>query len=177
MFKKQIPLSIILCVSLAGPVMAQGMSNGLPATSQDSFVYESSGLADMIYGDEGTDDIPPLMGFTVLSRINTGIFGQRDAGLTTGHGSLLPDAWGGDEFIGPEWSLSGPGITALPFELLPSFTPTAPVQPQNQVAQTTPVTREQTASGNTATEPTTAPVQQVAPTNSTTTNGQVQTGF
>jgi len=35
--------------------------------------------------------------------------GQRDAGLTTGHGSYMPSAWGADEFIAPpgEWSQSG----------------------------------------------------------------------
>ena len=33
--------------------------------------------------------------------------GVDDAGLTTGHGSYLPDAWGADEFIGNEWSWAG----------------------------------------------------------------------
>src|SRR5579871_6877899 len=80
-----------------------GLRNGLPGTSTDSFVYEAGGSADLIYGDEGTDDIPPYFGFEKDDRINAGIFGQRDAGLTTGHGSFLPDAWGGDEWTGNEW--------------------------------------------------------------------------
>ncbi len=83
------------------------MRNGLPATNMDSFVYQS-GLSESIYGDEGVNGPPPFSGFQPENRINAGIFGQRDQGLTTGHGSLLPDAWGGDEFIGPEFSVSGP---------------------------------------------------------------------
>jgi len=85
-----------------------GMVNGLPATSMDSFVYQAGGSAELIYGDEGTDDIPPYFEFTKDHRINAGIFGQRSAGLTTGHGSYLPDAWGGDEWVkGPEFDQSG----------------------------------------------------------------------
>ncbi|HEY9755795.1 MAG TPA: hypothetical protein V6C97_11580 [Oculatellaceae cyanobacterium] len=81
--------------------------HGLPPTSMDSFVYEAGGMAESIYGDEGTTDIPPYFGFDASHRINAGIAGTRAAGLTTGHGSYLPDAWGGDEFVGPEWSMSG----------------------------------------------------------------------
>jgi hypothetical protein len=62
----------------------------------------------MIYGDEGVS-LPPLFGFTQASRINAGITGQNDAGLTTGHGSYMPDGVGADEFLAPpgEWNLSG----------------------------------------------------------------------
>jgi len=81
--------------------------NGLPPTSMDSFVHEAAGSADLIYGDEGKWDIPPYDSFTVPHRINSGIFGVRDAGITTGHGSYMPDAWGGDEWTGNEWSQSG----------------------------------------------------------------------
>lgn len=61
----------------------------------------------LIYGDEGVT-IPPYTEFTKVHRINTGIEGVRDAGLTTGHGSYMADAWGGDEFVdGPEFTMSG----------------------------------------------------------------------
>jgi len=87
--------------------------NGLPATTMDSFVKNAikAGRADEIYGDEGQGDNPPPFydGFTARHRINAGIVGQQDAGLTTGHGSPLPDAWGRDEYLGgQEWSQSGP---------------------------------------------------------------------
>lgn len=90
---------------------ASGSRNGLPATVMDSFVRNAiqAGRAEAIYGDEGTGDNPPPFygGFTAEHRINAGIVGQQDAGLTTGHGSLLPDAWGRDEFLGLESSQSG----------------------------------------------------------------------
>lgn len=84
-----------------------GWRNGLPPTNTDSFVYEAKGHAAHIYGDEGVYGLPPYMGFSKVHRINTGIMDERDAGLTTGHGSYLPDAWGGDEFHQNEWSQSG----------------------------------------------------------------------
>jgi hypothetical protein len=64
----------------------------------------------MIYGDESTG-LPPLYGFTQASRINTGITGVNAAGLTTGHGSYMPCAWGADEFLSSpgEWCNSGNG--------------------------------------------------------------------
>jgi hypothetical protein len=82
------------------------MYNGLPPTSLDSFVSNAGGSAELIYGDEGTDGLPPYYGFDPSHRINAGI---TSSGLTTGHGSYLPDAWGGDEFTGNEWSMSGSG--------------------------------------------------------------------
>ena len=88
--------------------------NGLPPTSMDSFVYEAGGNAELIYGDEGTTDIPPYFVFDPSHRINTGITGTRAQGLTTGHGSLLPSAWGADEFIGGEpWTKSGSSYPGL----------------------------------------------------------------
>ncbi|CAN5142502.1 hypothetical protein BH10CYA1_BH10CYA1_38000 [soil metagenome] len=88
-----------------------GSRNGLPATCMDSFVANAvkAGRGDEIYGDEGIGASPPPFyeGFTANHRINAGIVGQQDAGLTTGHGSYLPDAWGRDEYLGQEWSQGG----------------------------------------------------------------------
>ena len=110
-------------VSFALPSYAQGSVLGtienlllpglnqkqaLPPTNLDSFVTQAGGMADQIYGDEGDIDIPPIDSFTKANRINAGIQGINDAGITTGHGSFLPDAWGGDEFTGNEWDMSGP---------------------------------------------------------------------
>lgn len=67
-----------------------GGRGGLPSTSLDSFVRNAGGQAEIIYGDEGTTDIPPLFHFDT---INSGIHGQEAAGLTTGHHSSLPSAW------------------------------------------------------------------------------------
>lgn len=89
-----------------------GSRNGLPATTMDSFVANAvkAGRGDEIYGDEGIGAAPPPFynGFTANHRINAGIVGQQDAGLSTGHGSYLPDAWGRDEYLGgQEWSQGG----------------------------------------------------------------------
>jgi X-X-X-Leu-X-X-Gly heptad repeat protein len=79
----------------------------LPPCRMDSFVDQAGGMAELIYGDEGEVGLPPYDNFTKEHRINAGIFGVRDAGLTTGHGSFMPDAWGADEYIGDEWGQSG----------------------------------------------------------------------
>lgn len=79
----------------------------LPPCRMDSFVDQAGGMAELIYGDEGVIGLPPYDYFTKEHRINAGIFGTRDAGLTTGHGSFMPDAWGADEYIGNEWGQSG----------------------------------------------------------------------
>ncbi len=76
--------------------------NGLPPTRLDSFVKEAGGHAWHIYGDEGTYSIPPFFEFSPIHRIERGINGPRAAGLTTQHGSPLPPAWGGDEFVKTE---------------------------------------------------------------------------
>jgi hypothetical protein len=82
--------------------------NGLPVTSLDSFVLNAGGAAEQIYGDEGSEGPPPFEEFTAGHRIQAGIQGNA-GGLTTGHGSYLPCAWGGDEFVdGPEFSYSAP---------------------------------------------------------------------
>lgn len=81
-----------------------GTRNGLPPTRFDSFVRNAGAHAEHIYGDENI----VYECFTEAHRINTGINGDRDSGLTTGHGSYMPDAWGRDEFSGsPEFSQSG----------------------------------------------------------------------
>jgi hypothetical protein len=85
-----------------------GVRNGLPPTTLDSFVYEAGGKAELIYGDEGVDGAPPYSEFDQTHRINAGITGRTAIGLTTGHGSLLPNGVGGDEFVKTEaWTQSG----------------------------------------------------------------------
>jgi hypothetical protein len=81
----------------------------LPPTNLDSFVTQAGGQAELIYGDEGTTGLPPLDNFKKENRIDAGIFGINDLGLTTGHGSVMPDAWGADEFLSPpgEWTQTG----------------------------------------------------------------------
>lgn len=131
---------LAICASVVAPAQAQGSSqpglrNGLPPTVMDSFVTNAAENADMIYGDEGgsasepsgakaeksqsgevlgywDSRLPPYFGFTSQHRINNGILDNSNAGLTTGHGSVLPDAWGYDEFRnGTEWSMSGPSTS------------------------------------------------------------------
>ncbi|MBS1952565.1 MAG: hypothetical protein JST89_00120 [Cyanobacteria bacterium SZAS-4] len=109
------PLLAVLCLSSVCHASAAGHArrpgpqwhNGLPPTRLDSFVREAKGSADAIYGDEGSCSIPPFFGFEKWNRINAGIMDDRNRGLTTGHGSYLPDAAGNDEFLGAEWSHSG----------------------------------------------------------------------
>jgi hypothetical protein len=77
---------------------------GLPPVSMDSFVQQAGGYRERIYGDEGAY----IKGFQRENRIDAGIYYDRNAGLTTGHQSMLPSAWGADEFIGDsEPSMSG----------------------------------------------------------------------
>jgi hypothetical protein len=75
--------------------------NQLPPCQLDSFVYQAGGQAEAIYGDEGIRTPPPFFGFDQSHRIDAGITRLRDRGLTTGHGSVMPSAWGSDEFIAP----------------------------------------------------------------------------
>lgn len=91
------------------------MRNGLAPVTMDSFVRTAGESADLIYGDEspakGRGEMnggpPPYYGFSEAHRIESGIVGQNADGLTTGHGSYMPSAWGRDEFHGAEWSQSG----------------------------------------------------------------------
>ncbi len=94
-------------------LQSNGVRNGLLPACLDSFVRQAGCHAEDIFGDEGSCDsggLPPFENFTECHRINTGICGIRNRGLTTGHSSWLPRAWGCDEFITPgcEWSKSGP---------------------------------------------------------------------
>ena len=84
------------------PVLGPRGRNNLPPTRLDSFVKQAGGFAERIYGDEGINGIPEYHEFTAEHRIERGIVGDRAAGLTTGHGSELPPAWGGDEFVDTE---------------------------------------------------------------------------
>ncbi|MBX9723131.1 MAG: hypothetical protein K2X81_17140 [Candidatus Obscuribacterales bacterium] len=66
----------------------------LPPTQLTSFVKDS-GMNDAIYGDEGTDDKPPVDNFTEEHRIEAGM--GMNVGLTTGHKCSTidcPPAWG-----------------------------------------------------------------------------------
>ncbi len=104
------------------PATPPTVRNSLPPCMTDSFVHEARENAEFIYGDEGFQSPPPYMEFTEDHRIERGIHDIRDAGLTTGHGSWLPNAWGNDEFIsaGGEWSQAG--TTATP-QAPPVFPP------------------------------------------------------
>ncbi len=84
-------------------------SAGLPPTTLDSFVSEANaiGQAEAIYGDEGSIYIPPDSNFDATHRIARGFDKTTEHGLTTGHGSFLPSAWGYDGVRNPgEWSKS-----------------------------------------------------------------------
>jgi hypothetical protein len=87
---------------------------GLPPTTLDSFVRDS-GFNDAIYGDEGGLFPPSASNFSYIS---TGFDKKSKEGLTTGHGSKLPSAWGGDEFHGNEHSVSGPNYVSNPLNVL-----------------------------------------------------------
>lgn len=101
--------SLLITVLTASGALANQCSN-LPPCRLDSFVAQAGTRAEAIYGDEGFRTPPPFFGFTNEHRIASGIVGQRDAGLTTGHGSVMPCASGRDEYITPggEWCYSGP---------------------------------------------------------------------
>ena len=120
--------SLVVCLSFfacllffAQPADAQGYdrriaTRNLPPVSMDSFVQQAGGAAESIYGDEGVGGVekrggslPPYDGFGAGHRIDSGIYGVRDSGLTTGHGSFMPSAWGADEHIGGEWASTGSG--------------------------------------------------------------------
>lgn len=94
--------------AILSPISGPTGRNGLPMTSTDSFVLNSAGEAESIFGNEGRDGLSPYSEFTPDHRIERGITGERAEGLTTFHGSLLPSATGNDEFIGgTEWLQAG----------------------------------------------------------------------
>ncbi len=150
-------LSIICFPDSISEVSAQSIqaqpgalnTNRLPPVRTDSFVQQAGAMAEDIYGDEGVGGIekkggnigifhpgklPPFENFTRANRIDTGIVGQRAAGLTTGHGSFMPCAWGADEYIGNEWAMTG--NAAIPYYLppqpLPLLPPLQTLAPPNQ---------------------------------------------
>jgi hypothetical protein len=108
-----------LCLSPAAHAQRAKVRNGLAPVTMDSFVRQAGSSAELIYGDEspavGRGEMkggpPPYYGFSELHRIESGIVGQNADGLTTGHGSYLPSAWGRDQFTKSgeksEWSQSG----------------------------------------------------------------------
>jgi hypothetical protein len=115
---------ILIAIAFLSFGIQPALAGGLPPTSMDSFVYEAGGSADAIYGDEstvignGTYSLPPgvsptpITGFEKNDRIDAGIMGTRASGLTTGHGSYLPDAAGRDEFLDGAAEFSNSGNTA-----------------------------------------------------------------
>ncbi|HEY9776532.1 MAG TPA: hypothetical protein V6C81_22410 [Planktothrix sp.] len=120
MHKHTFALALMMLLSM-NAAHAQAMRNGLPAVSTDGFVYEAGSQAEAIYGDECkkfgaemvTNNPPPIDGFEKENRIDSGIFDMRAAGLTTGHGEYLPDAWGADEWTGNEWDQAAPQQTTV----------------------------------------------------------------
>lgn len=110
-------LSAVAVLFFASPSHAQQarLRNGLAPVMTDSFVRQAGASAEAIYGDEsaaaGRGEMqgapPSYFGFSREHRIDSGIVAQRADGLTTGHGSYLPSAWGRDEFLGAEWAQSG----------------------------------------------------------------------
>jgi hypothetical protein len=78
-----------LPLAVATRTVLSQRSQKLPVTNLDSFVYQS-GMSDSIYGDEGMDGLPPMMGMDESHTIGSGI---SSGGLTTGHSSNLPSAW------------------------------------------------------------------------------------
>lgn len=82
-------------------------ARGLPPTNLDSFVHQAGTRREEIYGDEGVNGLPPIDGFNAQNRIDAGIFATRSEGLTTGHGSLMPSAWGWADGYNNEWAWTG----------------------------------------------------------------------
>lgn len=70
---------------------AGGGFRKLPKTRLDSFVFTDPN-PELRYGDEGRYTVPPYNTFTEIHRIERGLVGK--SGLTTGHKSDAPDAWG-----------------------------------------------------------------------------------
>lgn len=87
---KQIAAKLLTQTAQLDKVFGGGTA-ALPPTRLDSFVRNAGGAADQIYGDEGSSSIPPFFGFETSHRIERGI---HSTGLTTGHQSNLPEAWG-----------------------------------------------------------------------------------
>lgn len=118
--------------------------NGLPNTTLDSFVLNAPNK-DFIYGDEGADGLPPYMGFTTEHRINSGIVGPRAQGISTGHSSVLPNAWGNCYHSPPGESMSGNGRSGGQGQ---SWTPSTPSLGYNPNLITQPTPGQPVPTGN-----------------------------
>lgn len=91
--------------ALSMPFGNNGLA-GLPPCNLDSLVK----MNEEVFGDEGIGEIPPYFEFGEEHRLARTVVDPNPY-LTTFHGSVLPSAFGKDEFIGgPEMSLSGPGF-------------------------------------------------------------------
>ncbi len=110
----------------ATPVYRNYQGNGLLPARLDSFVKTSGIYAEQIYGGDSANGKPLFDHFTTDHRINVGIRGDRSAGLTTGHGSYLPDAWGADEFTSP-----GSEFSKSATQRKPNFIPIDPLAKQD----------------------------------------------
>ncbi|MBX9691407.1 MAG: hypothetical protein K2Z81_03415 [Cyanobacteria bacterium] len=107
------------------PISGPRGRNGLPPTRLDGFVRNAGEFQDRIYGGEGEGGgLPKYNEFTQEHRIERGIYGDRAAGLTTGHGSMLPTTWGGDERVDTEPdSMSGSPNAGPPANWFPPSEP------------------------------------------------------
>lgn len=82
--------------------------SGLPPTTLEGFVKQN----EEVFGDEGIirnwweDGRPPFDGFDEQHRLAR-VIADPNPDLTTDHTSLLPSAWGKDEFTVGEMSISG----------------------------------------------------------------------
>jgi hypothetical protein len=73
-------------------VYGRTLPQQLPQARFNSFVRQAGGNAERIFGDDGGSGVPPMSGYTDMSRINAGI---NSPGLTTGHhDDSLPPAGG-----------------------------------------------------------------------------------
>jgi hypothetical protein len=90
--------------NVAPQIPGGGGRNGLPNTRLDSFVLNSGGLSEAIYGDEGSSGPPPYFGMSFQHTIGAGIY-QR--GLSTGHSRTGASSWLGDNDVVPGRGFNG----------------------------------------------------------------------
>lgn len=98
---------------------AARLSSGLPATNWGKSIASAGDnqyAGSHVYGDEGAAGVPPYFEFSKSQRVALGLNAaaaprpdsSAGSALKSGHGSYLPDAFGGDEFVdGKDWSTSG----------------------------------------------------------------------
>lgn len=99
------------CRSLAPPVNLKNR-NSLPDTRLDSFVLNSGGLGEAIYGTDRNSEPPPYFGFVERSRIDHGIINR---GLSTQHAEYrqmdIPPCFWTDWKEGCGWSFYSFGFS------------------------------------------------------------------